>query len=89
MPTTFDLFYLGLAPEIDTVEGNVTSENHQALEGMVFGGSSTPLASDLRTLSPDATSSYTDGSSTTAYDADNNLSTEQFVIDGVTLTHDA
>ena len=88
MATTFDLFYLGAAPEIDTVEGNLTSENDQALEGLVFGGSSTPLANDLRTLSPDATSSYTGGSNANAYDADNNLSTEQFIIDGVTLTHD-
>jgi len=89
MPTTFDLFSLGVAPEIDTVEGNIISENHQALEGLVFGGSSTPLASDLRTLSPDATSLYTGGSSAISYDSDNSAANEQFVIDGVTLTHDA
>ncbi len=88
MPTTFDLFYLGAAPVIDTVEGNLTSENDAALNGLVFGGTATPLANALRTLSPDPTSSYTGGTSSIAYDADNNQYTEQFIIDGVTLTHD-
>ncbi len=89
MPTTFSLFYLGTAPEIDSVEGNLTSENHLALETLTFDGGGAGLYASIQTLSPDATNSYTGGATATAYDADNNASTENFVIDGQTLTHDA
>jgi Ca2+-binding RTX toxin-like protein len=89
MATTFDLFFLGVAPEIDTVEGNNLDENSGALQGLSFGSTTNPLALNLRTLSPDATNSYTGGGTATAYDPDNALSTENFVIDGVTRTHDA
>jgi hypothetical protein len=89
MPTTFDLFFLGIAPEIDSVEGNLISENHGALETLTFGSSSDPLALNIRTFSPDAANSYTGGAASTAYDANNALAPENFVIDGVTRTHDA
>ncbi|MFU8777766.1 MAG: Hint domain-containing protein [Roseovarius sp.] len=89
MATTFDLFFLGIAPQIDTVEGNITSENHAALEGMIFGSTADPVALNLQTLSPDAANSYTGGALATAYDADNAATTDNFVIDGVTRTHDA
>lgn len=94
MATTFDLFYLGVAPEIDTVEGNLTSENHAALNGLVFGSTADPVSSNVASLSPVTSllglvDSYTGGSSSNAYDADNFASNEQFTIGGVTYTHDA
>jgi Ca2+-binding RTX toxin-like protein len=94
MATTFDLFRLGTAPQIDTVEGNLTSENHQALEGLVFGSAADPVSSNVASLSPVTSllglvDSYTGGSSSNAYDADNFASNEQFTIGGVTYTHDA
>ncbi|MBE0454482.1 MAG: Hint domain-containing protein [Roseovarius sp.] len=87
MATTFDLFFLGIGPEIDTIEGNVRSENHVALEGMIFGGTSDPLAAHVQTLSPDG-NSYAGGANTTAYDSNNAASNETFIIDGITRTHD-
>lgn len=93
MATTFDLFLLGTAPQIDTVEGNITSENHQALEGLVFGSTSDPLAANVASLSPDVDlllfPDYRSGSTSDAYDTNNFLSNEQFVIGGVRYTHDA
>lgn len=89
MATTFDLFFLGVAPAIDSTEGNLTSEGHLALESQTYDGGGAGLYASLQTLSPDATSSYTGGATTTAYDADNNTGNENFIIDGQTLTHDA
>ncbi|KGM88252.1 Hemolysin-type calcium-binding repeat (2 copies)/Hint domain protein [Roseovarius mucosus DSM 17069] len=93
MATTFDLFRLGTAPQIDTIEGNLTSENHQALEGLVFGSTSDPLASNVASLSPDIDlllfPDYIGGATSNAYDSNNFLSNEQFVIGGVRYTHDA
>lgn len=93
MATTFDLFRLGTAPQIDTIEGNLTSENHQALEGLVFGSTANPLASNVASLSPDIDlllfPDYTGGATSNAYDSNNFLSNEQFVIGGVRYTHDA
>jgi Ca2+-binding RTX toxin-like protein len=93
MATTFDLFLLGTAPQIDTVEGNLTSENHQALEGLVFGSTSDPLAGNVATLSPDTNlfgiADYTGGATSNAYDSNNFLSNEDFLIGGVRYTHDA
>ena len=89
MATTFSLFYLGTAPEIDLIEGNLTSENHTALDGLVFGGADNLISSNLQTLSPDATSSYTGGTNAAAYDADNATTNETFEIDGgAEQTHD-
>lgn len=91
MPTTFDLFSLGLAPIIDTFEGNLTSEGHNNLNGLVFGSALNPLASTVTSLSPstDFFNNYTGGPTANAYDADNLFNNERFIIDGVTLTHDA
>ena len=93
MATTFDLFRLGTAPQIDTIEGNLTSENHQALEGLVFGSTANPLASNVASLSPDIDlllfPDYAGGATSNAYDSNNFLSNEQFVIGGVRYTHDA
>ncbi|WP_239450543.1 Hint domain-containing protein [Loktanella sp. S4079] len=89
MATTFSLFYLGIAPEIDSVEGNLTSENHNALNGLVFGGPSNIISGNLQTLSPDATNSYTGGVNADAYGAENLIENETFSIDGGALqTHD-
>jgi Ca2+-binding RTX toxin-like protein len=77
MATTFNLFYLGTAPDIDTVEGNTTAENASALNGLVFGSASDPVGTHVSQLSP-ATTGYSGGNST-AYDPDN---TESFVING-------
>lgn len=89
MATTFSLFYLGIAPEIDSIEGNLTSENHSALNGLVFGGPSNIISGNLQTLSPDATNSYTGGANADAYGAENLIENEMFSIDGGALqTHD-
>jgi Ca2+-binding RTX toxin-like protein len=89
MATTFDVFFLGVGPEIDTVEGNNTSENDAALNGLTFGDSTDPVSGNVQTLANDPTNGFDSGGDTTAYDADNNSSNEQFSIDGVTRTFDA
>jgi hypothetical protein len=90
MATTFSLFFLGVAPEIDTVEGNTTSENHTALNGLAFGGAGSEISKNIQTLSDDPGNSYAAAGITTAYDADNNAVNETFSIDGGALqTHDA
>lgn len=79
MATTFEVLYLGTAPEIDTVEGNVVSENDDAIVGMTFGSAEDPLAFGMqRTFSPVDYS----GGSNTMYDIDNSLSDDTFSIDG-------
>lgn len=89
MATTFTLFYLGVAPEIDTVEGNTTSENHTALNGAVFGSAAAPITGNVQTLSDSPSGNYTGGISS-AYDPDNNSFNETFSIDGgPPQTHDA
>ncbi|GGD35748.1 Hint domain-containing protein [Sinisalibacter lacisalsi] len=82
MPTTFDLFYLGVGPEFDTVEGNYTSENHNALNGLSFGSGSDPLALQVQTLSPDPVQGPVTDGDAGAYAANNNAVNERFVIDG-------
>ena len=61
MATTFKLFYLGTGPTIDTLEGNTISENHNALNGLSFGGPGSPIANNFSTLTPDGFWSYTGG----------------------------
>ena len=90
MPTTFRLFYLGIQAAIDTTEGNNTSENHAALNGLTVGSAGSPLYANLQELSDDPGSNWNGGSTTTAYDADNNVANETFSIDGGPVqTHDA
>ncbi len=81
MPTTFFVFELGFAPFIDTTEGNVTSENHNALNGLSSQRDQTLSLYDLRTLSPATPGPGTDGDAT-SYNADNAIANEQFLIDG-------
>ena len=89
MATTFFIFSLGPAAEIDTVEGNTTSENHAALNGVTFGSSGSPLYSAVQVMSDDPSGNYTGGTQNTAYDADNNVANETFSIDGdPPQTHD-
>jgi len=82
MPTTFDLFYLGTGPVIDTVEGNQTSENHNALNGLSFGGGSDPLYQSVQTLSPDPVQGPASSGSADSYEANNASANERFQIDG-------
>jgi Ca2+-binding RTX toxin-like protein len=82
MATTFKLFYLGTGPTIDTFEGNTISENHNALNGLSFGGPGSPIANNFSTLTPDGFWSYTGGATNTSFDADNLFSSEGFSIDG-------
>ncbi|MBU2981503.1 Hint domain-containing protein [Lentibacter algarum] len=90
MPTTFSLFYLGTAPEIDTTEGNLTSENHAALETLTFGGPGDEIAFNLQELSDNPSNNWNGGTSTTAYDSNNSTANETFSIDGGPVqTHDA
>jgi Ca2+-binding RTX toxin-like protein len=82
MPTTFDLFYLGTGPEIDTIEGNNTSENHNALNGLSYGGESDPLALNVQTLSPASFQGPGADGDWGSYNANNYQANERFQIDG-------
>lgn len=81
MATSFKLFYLGTAAAIDMVEGDITSENHNALNNLTFGSAGNPVAQNVGTLSPDGFWNYSGGTSN-AYDANNLLYNEGFHIDG-------
>ena len=90
MPTTFFVFSLGTAPEIDTVEGNNTAENANALNGLTFGSAGAPLYAAVQTMSDNPSGNYTGGSQSTAYDPNNNVANETFSMDGdLPQTHDA
>ncbi|MFN3822414.1 MAG: Hint domain-containing protein [Pseudorhodobacter sp.] len=78
MPTTFSLFYLGVGPFIDTVEGNNISENHAALQTLTFGSAVNPLAANVQTLSPINFA----GGDATSYDANNAVTNDTFSING-------
>lgn len=78
MPTTFNVISLGQLANIDTTEGNFTSENASSLVGMTFGGEGDALVNDFQTLSADSFS----GGRRTAYDMNNNESNDTFSIDG-------
>ncbi len=90
MATTFVLFYLGTGPEIDTVEGNLTSENDAALEGLIFGSAAAPMAGNVQTFTDNPSGNFSGGATATAYEANNAVANETFSIDGgPVLTHDA
>ncbi len=78
MATTFNVFFLGTTVQIDTVEGNLTSENHTALQNMTFGSSTDPIATHLQKFAPGSTG-FAGGSNSTAYDVDDS---ETFTLDG-------
>lgn len=81
MATTFQVFSLGPATEIDVAEGNETSENASALVGNTYGGVGDPLLNHVQTLSPGNTG-YSGGSMWQGYDVDNNRVNETFRING-------
>ncbi len=74
MPTTFDAVYLGVLPDLDTVEGNTDAENASVLLGMTFGGLGDPLVNDFVSISPV-------GDPGNNYNLDNNPD-EFFAVDG-------
>ncbi len=79
MATTYEVLYLGTAPEIDTLEGNVASENSGVLVGSTFGSAGSPLAYNAqRTFSPVDYS----GGTVNMFDIDNTRSNDTFSIDG-------
>ncbi|MDJ0824465.1 MAG: Hint domain-containing protein [Rhodobacter sp.] len=79
MATTFEVLSLGTGPLIDTVEGNVLSENAGALVGMTFGSAASPLGFGAqKTFSPVDYS----GGTANMYDIDNTVSNDTFSIDG-------
>ena len=79
MPTTFNVIYLGVLPDLDTVEGNYDAENAAALVGMTFGSIADPLFDRFQEFSPGSTGF--DGGTRGAYDQDNSPD-EAFRIDG-------
>lgn len=80
MATTFSVFSLGTALDIDPVEGDAYSENGSALVGMTFGAAGNPLANHIHTFSP-GTTGYAAGT-TNSYDINNNYANDTFSIDG-------
>ncbi|MEJ8560623.1 hypothetical protein QTO30_04845 [Yoonia sp. GPGPB17] len=71
MPTTFNVFSLGVLADIDTTEGNTLAENAGALVGLTFGGVNDALLNDAVSLAP-GTGGFGGGTGT-AYDQDNAL----------------
>lgn len=85
MATTFDVIYLGVLADMDTVEGDSDAENAGALVGLTLGSSGDPLHGHVQSFSP-GTTGYAGGDPTmynTANEGDN------FSIDGgADQTHD-
>ncbi len=80
MPTTFNVFSLGVAPDMDTTEGSNVTENAGALVGMTFGGASDPLSANVQSFSP-GTAGFGSGNSS-FYDTNNATANDEFRIDG-------
>jgi hypothetical protein len=78
MPTTFNVFSLGVWPFIDPTEGNQTAENAGALVGQTFGSPGNALLNSAATLTPVSFS----GGTVDAYDMNNALSSDTFRING-------
>ncbi len=79
MPTTFNVIFLGNLADIDTIEGNTTTENAAALVGLTFGGPGNALVNSFQTLSPGSVGFASDGN--TYYDMDD-PTPETFRING-------
>ena len=75
MPTTFNVFHLGVQALIDPTEGNTLAESASALETLTFGGTESPLYREVQSLSPN-------GSPGSEYNQDNNTGNDSFTIDG-------
>jgi hypothetical protein len=95
MPTTFNVLFLGNFADIDPIEGttnfnSLNAENASLLVGETFGSVANPLAikqSDFLEFAPGtggfSGSTGTPGSSTVAYNLDNDFGgTEFFTLDG-------
>ncbi|MEP6017174.1 MAG: Hint domain-containing protein [Paracoccaceae bacterium] len=80
MPTTFNVFSLGVAPDMDTTEGSNITENAGALVGMTFGGTDDPLSANVKSFSP-GTAGFGAGNAS-FYDTNNATSHDEFRIDG-------
>lgn len=78
MPTTFDVIYLGVLADIDTVEGDPDAENAAALTGLTLGSSGDPLFDHIQSFSP-GTTGFGLGTAG-AYDPD--TTDDTFSIDG-------
>lgn len=78
MPTTFNVFQLGIRPSIDPTEGNQTAENAGALVGLTFGAPGSPLLNSAAVLTPGAFN----GGTANVYDMNNSLSNDTFSING-------
>lgn len=89
MATTFKVFSLGNLPIWDTQEGNTTVLTSAVNASLgTYGSAGNKLADNIHTFSP-AGNGFSGGASD-AYDIDNNISNDQFRIDGGTLrTFDA
>ena len=75
MPTTFNVFYLGVQTLIDPTEGNNLAENAAALETNTFGSTAAPLFLELQSMSAN-------GAPGSSYNQDNNTGNDSFTIDG-------
>ena len=75
MPTSFNVFYLGVQALIDPTEGNTLAENATALETSTFGQSDAPLYLEVQSLSAS-------GAPGSSYNQDNNTGSDSFTIDG-------
>jgi len=76
--TTFDVIFLGVLADMDTVEGDLDAENAGALVGLTLGSNGDPLYDHIQSFSP-GTAGYASGSAT-AYDPD--TTNDTFSIDG-------
>lgn len=78
MPTTFNVFELGVLPIMDPTEGNTTAENAGAFVGLTFGAQGTPLLNSVATWSAGSFS----GGTADSYDVNNSVSSDTFRING-------
>lgn len=67
MPTTFNVFDLGIGPVIDADETIPGAEGRALLNGLVFGTPATPLVDSVEVLSPD-NNSFESGTTNAAYE---------------------
>lgn len=89
MPTSFDVFYLGNLPLIDTREGDqFVSQSAVASWLGTYGSAADPLSSPDNVQQWTA-GSYDGGRLPEAYDIDNSASNDTFFVDGEERTHDA
>ncbi|WP_322889019.1 MULTISPECIES: Hint domain-containing protein [unclassified Yoonia] len=79
MPTTFNVFSLGVLPDMDTLEGNADAENASALVGLTIGSAGNALAGRIQSFSPGSTGF---GAGTPDAYNQNNNPPETFRIDG-------